>query len=79
MKTPINFRAEIGQGNDASQLRVIGLFGLAFAAFIALMLFIPNPIEGRLAIAALALIIGGISAFMIRTGFGILKLTDNET
>jgi len=66
MKTPIDFQSEVGQSNDGAQLKVIGRFGLAIAAFIALMLVIPNAVEGRLAIAALALIIGGISAMMIR-------------
>jgi len=32
------------------------------------MLFIPNPLEGRLAIAVLALVIGSISALMIKAG-----------
>ena len=68
MKTPINFETEIGEGNDLTQLRVIGRFGLAIALFIAAMLIIPNPASGRLAIAILALIIGGISGLMIWRG-----------
>ena len=68
MKTPIDFDAEIGQGNDLAQLRVIGWFGAAIAIFIALMLIIPNPVDGRLAITVLALIIGGVSALMIKAG-----------
>ncbi|NNE59136.1 MAG: hypothetical protein HKN36_13600 [Hellea sp.] len=66
MKTPIDFKAEIGAGNDLAQLKTIGRFGLAIATFIGFMLIIPNPVGGRIAIAALALIIGGISALMIR-------------
>ena len=68
MKTPIDFKTEIGSGNDMAQLRVIGRFGLAIALFIAAMLIIPNPVEGRMAIATLALIIGGISGLMIWRG-----------
>ena len=68
MKTPINFETEIGEGNDLTQLRVIGRFGLAIALFIAAMLIIPNPASGRLAIAILALIIGGISGLMMWRG-----------
>ena len=68
MKTPVDFNAEIGQANDAAQLTIIGRFGAAIAGFVALMLIIPNPIEGRLTILSLALIIGGISAVMIRAG-----------
>jgi len=67
MKTPIDFDNEVGEGNDAAQLKTIGGFGAAIAVFIALMLIIPNQIEGRMAIAALALIIGSVSALMIKT------------
>lgn len=66
MKTPIDFNTEIGAENDAAQLKLIGSFGLIIAAFIGLLLFIPNPMGGRLAIAALALIMGGVSGLMIR-------------
>ena len=66
MKTPIDFKTEVGESNDIAQLNIIGRFGLAIAAFIGLMLIIPNPIGGRLAITALALIIGGISLLMIK-------------
>ena len=68
MKTPIDFDAEIGQCNDLAQLKVIGWFGAAIAVFIALMLIIPNPVDGRLAITTLALIIGSVSALMIKAG-----------
>ncbi len=68
MKTPIDFEKEIGEGNDLRQLTVIGRFGAAVAIFIALLLFIPNPIKGRIAILILAIFIGGISALMIRAG-----------
>ena len=68
MKTPIDFDAEIGHGNDLAQLKVIGWFGAAIAVFIALMLNIPNPVDGRLAITTLALIIGSVSALMIKAG-----------
>lgn len=68
MKTPIDFEKEIGEGNDLRQLTAIGRFGAAVAGFIALLLFIPNPIEGRLAILALVLVIGSISVLMINAG-----------
>jgi len=47
MKTPINFEAEVGEANDYAQLRTIGWFGAVIAGFIALLLFLPNPIDGR--------------------------------
>ena len=68
MKTPIDFEKEIGEGNDLSQLTAIGRFGVAVAGFIALMLIIPNPLEGRIVILVLAVIIGVISILMLKAG-----------
>jgi len=68
MKTPIDFETEVGAANDLAQLKVIGRFGAAIAGFIGLMLIIPNPTGGRLAIAALALIIGCVSVLMMKAG-----------
>ncbi len=68
MKTHIDFETEVGESNDLAQLKTIGWFGAVIAVFIALMLIIPNPVNGRLAIAALALIIGSVSVIMIKAG-----------
>ena len=68
MKKPVDFEKEVGEGNDLRQLTFIGRFGASIAGFIALFLFIPNPIEGRMAIIALTVVIGGISALMIKAG-----------
>ena len=68
MKTPIDFKSEVGAANDLRQLNIIGRFGLAVSIFVAMMLIIPNPIGGKLTIAALALIIGGISLLMVKAG-----------
>lgn len=68
MKRPIDFKTEVGEGNDMAQLKIIGRFGLTISAFIALMLVIPNPTAGKLSIASLALIIGAISLLMIKAG-----------
>jgi len=68
MTKPVDFEAEVGEANDDKQLTIIGRFGAAIAGFVALMLIFPNPIGGRLTILTLALIIGGISALMMRAG-----------
>ncbi len=68
MKTPIDFEKEIGQGNDLRQLTAIGGFGAAITCFIALLLFIPNPLDGRLAILSLVVVIGSISLWMLKMG-----------
>ena len=68
MKTPIDFETEVGKGNDAAQLSVIGKFGLAIAVFIAAILIFPNPLGGYLAIVVLALVIASMSVLMIHFG-----------
>jgi hypothetical protein len=68
MRTPIDFDKEIGAGNDLSQLTAIGRFGIAVAGFIALMLIIPNPLEGKIVILVLAVTIGLISGLMLKAG-----------
>jgi len=68
MRTPIDFENEIGEANDLRQLTFIGRFGAAIACFVVLLLFIPNPLEGRIAILVLAVVIGVISVLMIKAG-----------
>ena len=68
MTTPIDFATEIGEGNDLRQLLVIGRFGIAIAVFIFMLLLIPNPMEGRLIILILALVVGGVSLLMWKAG-----------
>ncbi len=80
IRTPIDFEKEIGLGNDSSQLTAIGRFGAAVAIFVALLLLIPNPLEGRIAILVLALAIGAVSVLMIRAGMkpGSAAVTEQE-
>ena len=54
MHTPVDFEKEVGQGNDALQLRMIGFFAGAMGLFIAVLLLVPNELSGRLAIACIA-------------------------
>lgn len=68
MKTPIDFETEVGEGNDVRQLLIIGRFGLAVTVFIFLLLLIPNPIEGRIVISILAIVVGIVSGLMIQAG-----------
>lgn len=55
MLKPIDFEQEVGEGNDLSQLRVIGVFAMVMGVFICSLIVIPNPMPGRLAI----LFVGG--------------------
>jgi len=68
MHTPIDFANEIGPGNDLAQLKIIGRLGLVVSLFIALLLFIPNPQEGRIAIFSLFAFLASVSSFMIYKG-----------
>jgi uncharacterized protein YjeT (DUF2065 family) len=52
---------EVGQNSDVFQLRQIGLFSLLLGSLTMLLLFMDNPLSGRLCIAA----IGG---FVISVG-----------
>jgi solute:Na+ symporter, SSS family len=54
MHTPVDFEKEVGQANDYMQLRMIGWFTVAVAAFIGLLLLIPNNLTGRLSILFVA-------------------------
>jgi len=68
MRTPVDFQREVGAGNDDVQLRLLGRFGLAVTIFIALLLFVPNSWQGRLAILSMAGFIGIVSGAMLWAG-----------
>lgn len=68
MHTPVNFKEEIDSSNDDVQLRLLGQFGVAAAAFIALLVFVPNPVGGRIAILSVAGFIGLASGAMLWVG-----------
>ncbi len=67
MKTPIDFDSEIGAENDnsAQQAKTLGTLACVYGGFIFLLVFIPNPPEGRIAIFGSAL-------FMIVVGGGLI-------
>lgn len=69
IRTPVDFKNEVGEGNDLHQLILISRFGLAVSAFIACLLFIPNPLEGRIMIIILSLFIGLLSLLMLKIGW----------
>jgi Na+/proline symporter len=67
--SPVNFTAEIGQGNDGRQMRIVGRFGLAMAAAI-LLLLIPASSAGHsgkiLVIAGGTAVVGGVLRYFGR-------------
>ncbi len=68
MHTPVDFKHEVGQGSDHRQMTLMGRFSLAVAAFVALLLFLPNTGSGRLCILVLALFMGGVGALLCYAG-----------
>eukprot|EP00752_Nemacystus_decipiens_P015226 g13559.t1 len=55
MHKPIDFETEVGQGNDLSQLNIMGTFAVIIGLFICSLVLIDNPLTGRLGI----LFVGG--------------------
>ncbi len=58
---PVDFEQEVGGDNTAFQAKALGMFSLIYGSFVALLMFIPNPIEGRVAI-------GGVAGFLLFLG-----------
>jgi solute:Na+ symporter, SSS family len=48
MRTPIDFKREIGEESDSQQGAVLGLLCLYYGGFISLLALIPNPFVGRM-------------------------------
>jgi Na+/proline symporter len=48
MRTPIDFKKEIGEESDSQQGIVLGMLCLYYGGFISLLALIPNPLIGRL-------------------------------
>jgi hypothetical protein len=68
MHTPVDFEKEVGLGNDHQQLKILGLFSVIVGVFLALLMLLPNPMEGRLAIGFVAVFVGGIGALFVYLG-----------
>ncbi len=54
MKTPVDFEAEIGEGTDRAQAKLIGTSATILGASMFLLLLIPNPLVDRMWIFAVA-------------------------
>ena len=55
MHTPVDFEREVGQGNDLSQLNIIGVFAVIIGVCVCGLVVLDNPLIGRLGI----LFVGG--------------------
>lgn len=68
MNTPIDFEKEegVGAANDGRQQAAVGWLTLAYAAFVLLLAFIPNPPLGRLAFVGCGLLVALIGLALVR-------------
>ena len=65
MHRPVDFATEVGEANDVGQLRLIGFVSTAISIFIGLCIVLPNPIEGRLQIAAVSVFVAFFGLMML--------------
>ena len=60
MRKPVNFKEEMGAGNDMEQYRTLGLLCLIYGGFMSLLVLIPNSPGGRLGMFACAATMLGV-------------------
>ena len=73
MERPIDFKAEVGEGNDSFQLIMIGRFALVLGALFLLLLFPVDSAAGRWVIITISGVVGGVGALMWLSGKRIKK------
>ena len=67
--TPVDFQREIGEGNDARQLRVAGTFGVVMGVLVALLALVPSSRGFGMVFFSVASISGGMGALMLLASF----------
>lgn len=67
LERPIDYESEVGSNSDWFQLKQIGMFSLVLGVMILFLLFLDNPIGGRLGILS----VGG---FIVAVGMVMLTL-----
>lgn len=65
MYTPVDFEREVGEGNDLSQLNIIGSFAVIIGLFICALVVLDNPWAGRLGILFVGGFVGLIGLLFI--------------
>jgi hypothetical protein len=71
MLTPVDFEKEVGVPNDLRQLKVLGNFAAIMGGLICLIVFVPNPLIGRLGV----LFVGG---FVLCVGCAFIWLARRD-
>lgn len=80
MHTPATVAENEGRSTDTRQAKILGYLSMAYGGFIALLIFIPNPIEGRLAFlfcGAFLATIGGLLLLSARKSARVDKALEN--
>jgi hypothetical protein len=68
MHTPVDFEKEEGAGSDNLQAKIMGWLCLIYGGFILLLMFLPNPMGGRLAFLFCGGVMAGVGALLHRAG-----------
>ena len=68
MLTPVDFEKEVGAPNDLRQLKVIGSFAAVMGGLICLIVFVPNPLIGRLGILFVGGFVLGVGCIFVWLG-----------
>jgi branched-subunit amino acid permease len=68
MHTPVDFEKEVGQANDSTQLRIVGIFAVIIGVLIHLLCFVPNTMADRLGIVFVGMTLLGIGTLMVMVG-----------
>ncbi len=80
MRTPVDFNKEIGEENDNSsqQAKTLGVLSMVYGGFIFLLVLVPNPLSGRLAILGCSSIMLFVGAFLLYKGRSIASSPKKE-
>lgn len=68
MHTPVDFEKEVGEGNDAFQLKMLGGSSLALAVFLLVLQALPNDLTGRITLLSVNAFVAAVGALLYYKG-----------
>lgn len=78
MKTPVDFAAETGEGNDSQQALLLGRIVCCMGVLLALFLLVPNSFTARMIILALVVFVSAIGVLLLRSARQNKRVTPPE-
>lgn len=66
MRTPIDFKKEVGEAKDHAQSRTLGILCFIYGGFVLLLVFVPNPLTSRFAFLFCGGLIAGVGGLLYR-------------